>query len=324
MLSPAFPVDEASRLQQLRSLNVLDTAPEERFDRLTRLARRLFNVPMSLVTLVDQDRQWFKSSFGFAPTETPRSVSFCGHAILQDDIMMVADARDDERFHDNPAVAGDPGIRFYAGYPLTVTSGARLGTLCLLDTQPRTLDEEERDLLRDLGRMAEQELEAVQLASIDDLTRLSNRRGFESLARHALAACQRHGRPASFLFFDLNGFKAINDTHGHAEGDLALITFAQTLRGVFRESDVLGRLGGDEFVVLLTDATADSTREVLSRLQHDLTAANARAQRGYEIRYSVGLIEYDPARHGDVAALLAEADSAMYSDKLTHRVAPRA
>src|SRR5471030_178456 len=158
MKTPEIPTDEAKRIHALRAYNLLDTLPEERFDRLTRLARRLFDVPIALVSLVDAERQWFKSCVGLAASETGRDVSFCGHAILGDQILMVNDAALDERFHDNPLVVGDPNIRFYAGCPLTVGNGSKLGTLCLIDTRPRHLDDEERQLLRDLARMAEQEL----------------------------------------------------------------------------------------------------------------------------------------------------------------------
>jgi GAF domain-containing protein len=191
MIAPAIPVNESTRIDTLRSFNILDTSPEERFDRLTRLAKRLFNVPIALVSLVDTNRQWFKSCVGLSTSETPRDISFCGHAILGDDIFMVPDTLTDERFYNNPLVTGSPGIRFYAGCPLTVPDGSKLGTLCLVDNKPRILDDEERKLLQDLARMVEQETAAVQMATMDELTMLSNRRGFEALAEHALKACHR-------------------------------------------------------------------------------------------------------------------------------------
>lgn len=315
MLYPSKPNNEALRIQTLRALNVLDTPPEERFDRLTRLAKRLFNVPIALVSLVDGDRQWFKSCMGLEASETARDISFCGHAILGDQILTVCDAEQDMRFHDNPLVVGDPGIRFYAGCPLTVANGSKLGTLCLIDVKPRDLDDEERALLRDLARMAEQELAAVQMASMDELTLLSNRRGFEALARHALGVCRRLEKPATLLFFDLDDFKQINDTYGHAEGDGALKTFADVLRIAFRESDVIGRLGGDEFVALLTAADHVETSNIMARLREILDERNATLKRGYDIRFSVGQIEYNAERHPDVEALLADADKAMYLQK---------
>src|SRR6202046_3054918 len=118
MKPAAIPATEESRIAALRLLNILDTQPEERFDRLTRMARRLFSVPIAQGTLIDTDRQWFKSSAGVSNGETSRDVSFCAHAILDDEVMCIQDAIQDERFFDNPLVVGQPGIRFYAGCPL--------------------------------------------------------------------------------------------------------------------------------------------------------------------------------------------------------------
>ena len=321
MIAPPRPINEPQRLDTLRALNVLDSAPEERFDRLTRLAKRLFGVPIALVSLVDADRQWFKSCIGLDATETSRDVSFCGHAILEDHILVVPDTLSDVRFHDNPLVTGAPNIRFYAGCPLTVLNGSKLGTLCLIDVNPREMSEDDLELLRDLARMAEQELSAVQLATTDELTKMSNRRGFETLATHGLNMCQRLERPATMLFFDLNGFKAVNDTFGHTEGDRALVTFSEVLIHSMRQSDVVGRLGGDEFVVLLTSATAPETEIILSRMQEDLTKVNQEAKRGYDIKFSVGIIEFDLETHKDVHGVLAAADSEMYKNKVRSRTA---
>ncbi|UXC38002.1 sensor domain-containing diguanylate cyclase [Cupriavidus gilardii] len=313
MIPAPIPADDQRRLDALYSLNILDTAAEERFDRLTRLARRLFDVPIALVSLVDARRQWFKSSFGLAVRETPREQSFCGHAILRDDLLIVPDALQEQRFHDNPLVTGAPGVRFYAGCPLAVRGGAKVGTLCLIDTAPREFDQDDQALLHDLGRLAEQELESAQLASMDDLTMLSNRRGFSALAQHALAVCQRQGVPVTLLFFD--GFKAINDRFGHAEGDLALTAFADQLRRAFRQSDLIGRLGGDEFVVLLVDASAEQCDAMLDRLRQGVDAHNAQSQRGYRLDFSAGAVAFDSARHAGIADLLAQADQAMYANK---------
>jgi diguanylate cyclase (GGDEF)-like protein len=315
MLVPPTPSNESARLDALRALHILDTLPEERFDRLTRLARRLFGVPIAVVSLVDANRQWFKSCIGMEASETSRDVSFCAHAILGDAILMVPDALADERFRDNPLVTDEPNIRFYAGCPLRAADGCKVGTLCLIDVKPRVLDAEECALLHDLARMAEQELAAIQLATLDDLTLLSNRRGFEALAQHALSVCKRMGKPASLLFFDLNDFKQINDSLGHAEGDRALQRFAEVLRTALRESDVIGRLGGDEFVALLSGASNAETQEVTQRLAQLLDERNDETLRGYQIRFSVGQVSYEPARHGSVAELLAAADAAMYSHK---------
>jgi len=315
MLTPEKLENEDFRLNTLRSLNILDTPPEERFDRLTRMAKRIFNVPIAVVSLVDANRQWFKSCVGLSVRETSRDVSFCGHAILEDGILMVSDALADKRFYDNPLVINDPYIRFYAGCPLKAPNGSKLGTLCLIDVKPRGLDDEERGLLLDLALMAEQEIFTAQLATMDDLTLLSNRRGFEALAQHALNFCKRTGKPASMLFFDLNDFKNINDTFGHSAGDQALVVFADVLRNTFRDSDVIGRLGGDEFVALLTDTTSAGSMDLLGRLKQTIDSFNREARNGYDIRYSAGLIEYDVEKHSSIDNLIADADKAMYADK---------
>ena len=163
MLEPLLPADEAERLAALRALNILETAPEDRFDRITRLAARLFDVPIALVSLVDANRQWFKSCYGLSATETPRSVSFCGHAILSDDTFIIPDALLDARFADNPLVTGAPHVRFYAGQPLTGMDGLKLGTLCIIDHKPRHLSEQDREALRNLAALAQQELNLTQL-----------------------------------------------------------------------------------------------------------------------------------------------------------------
>lgn len=314
MKIPDIPADEAERLQALQSLHLLDSEREERFDRFTRLARRLFNVPMALVGLIDAEREWLKSAQGMEGiTETPRDLSFCGHTILRPETMVVPDALLDERFFDNPIVTGPPHIRFYAGRPLRSPSGHAVGTLCLLDTQPRQLNEEDLALLGDLADMVEHELAILLLATLDELTGLTNRRGFEALARHSLGMCRRMKRPAVLLFFDLDGFKRINDDYGHAEGDKALQTFARLLRSTFRESDVVARLGGDEFAVLLTNATQQDCDRALERLTLALYEHNAMA--AYPLRHSVGRADFDADKHADAAALLAEADRLMYRQK---------
>lgn len=153
-----LPENEARRIEALKALQLLDTEKEERFEQITRIAAAAFDVPIALVTLVDQDRQWFKSHFGLSATETPRDQAFCAHTILDTKLMIVRDTLLDTRFADNPLVTKEPRIRFYAGYPLTLPNGTSPGTLCLIDTRPRDLDETKRALLRDLGRLVEREL----------------------------------------------------------------------------------------------------------------------------------------------------------------------
>lgn len=315
MQKPPFPSNEAARIAVLHSLDILDTGPDERFDRLTRLAKRVFDVPIATVSLVDTDRQWFKSCVGLSTTQTSREISFCGHTILDDGLFVVEDAQADPRFADNPLATGDGGVRFYAGYPLTLHGKLRMGAFCIVDTKPRTLSDEERMLLRDLGRIAEHELEALELAATDALTGLSNRRGFEALGLHLLRSCKRTGSHASLLFFDLNGFKRINDVYGHTEGDRAIVGFANILRASVRETDVLARLGGDEFVALVVGADLGSETQIIERVRLGTERYHREAPRGYELKFSVGLASYDTSAEPSVADLIEVADHAMYVNK---------
>jgi len=151
--------DESARIAALRRYQILDTEPESGFDDLTMLASLICGTPMALITLVDVDRQWFKSRVGLSISETARAVSFCTHAIQHRDLFIVPDARHDDRFRDNPFVAGDPEIRFYAGAPLVTPDGYALGTLCVFDKVVRTLTREQLEALSALCRQAETQLE---------------------------------------------------------------------------------------------------------------------------------------------------------------------
>jgi len=312
---PDIPQDEAARLETLRSLNILDTASEERFDRLTRMAKRMFGVPIALVSLVDENRQWFKSCADLDVSETPRDISFCGHAILGNEVFIIPDATKDERFADNPLVLNEPNVRFYAGCPLRYLNGSRLGTLCIIDRKPRSLSEEDLQTLKDLASMVERELAAIQLATVDELTNITNRRGFMFLAQHSLSLCARQNIPASLVFFDLNNFKQVNDKFGHAEGDRALIAFAIQMKNSFRVSDLYARLGGDEFVALLTNTSKNLAEEVVAKFLQSLKKYNQEANREYDISVSYGIVEFNYDKHDTVDALLADGDSLMYEGK---------
>jgi len=318
MKAPQAPDDEEQRLSSLQSLNVLDTPPEERFDRVTRLAKSLFSVPIALVSLVDENRQWFKSCFGVDSSESGRDISFCGHTILQNDVFVIEDASKDERFYDNPFVTEPPNIRFYAGYPLTSHDGYNLGTLCIIDNKPRAFSAEDLAIFSDLGMLAQQELQAVQLATLDDLTQISNRRGFYMLAKHALAMSKRLDYSATILFFDLNKFKIINDKFGHQEGDNVLRYFADCMLMSFRESDVLCRLSGDEFVVLLTNHEPEDVKSALKRFSMNVDEINKFASNHYDIEYSTGVLNIDDLET-PIETLLGKADKLMYQNKIENR-----
>ena len=324
MQPPRMPENERERIAELQQLGILDTDAEERFDRYTRLAKRLFDVPIALISLVDTNRQWFKSSQGLDATETPRDISFCGHALLEQSILVVEDAIEDERFHDNPLVTEDPNIRFYAGCPVAGPGGHRLGTLCIIDRVPRSLEAEDLDALRDIAAMAASELAALRLATLDELTGIANRRGFEELAKQALAFCARAKDPVAAVMIDMDGFKNINDSHGHEAGDLALKEFAALLVNTFRDSDVIARIGGDEFCVLLTGATEAQADIGVMRLRRAVERRNGEGGHDFSLAFSAGVAAYEAGHHEGLMDLVNEADSRMYvikKDKPEARVA---
>lgn len=177
---------------------------------------------------------------------------------------------------------------------------------------PSLSPQQAREVLRDRARQAEQEVIGVTMASMDELTLLSNRHGFTSLAQLGLETCQRLEIPATLLFFDLDDFKHINYLYGRVEGDNALKTFADVLRIAFRESDVIGRLGDDEFVALLTGSSAVELSAIKARLEEILDERNATMRRGYDIRFSIGQVEYDACLHQSIDELLIEAERALH------------
>ncbi len=318
MLKPPLPIDETARLKSLHSLRILDTPSEERFDRLTRMARRIFGVDICLVSLVDSDRQWFKSKQGLEACETSREISFCGHAILQDGVFIVNDATSDDRFQDNPLVLGNPDIRFYAGCPIHGPGGQRIGTLCLIHPEPREFSDNDVSTLQDLAGMVDDEIAVASQVTVDDLTQVANRRGFHLVAGHMLSLCRRTGTDAELAYFDLDGFKAVNDSYGHAAGDKLLKHFADLLIKCFRTADVVARLGGDEFVVLMAGSKGIAVRAA-ERLE--LMANETDCEIRQKLAWSVGFIELDPDRHDTIESLLADADHRMYKDKVRRRVA---
>lgn len=319
MQAPKIPDNEAERLHALRTLEILDTTHEERFDRVTRMAKRMFGVSISLVSLIDEERQWFKSKQGLDAEETPRDISFCGHAINQEELLIIPNAIEDERFSENPLVTGYPNIRFYAGYPLKLRQGVNIGTLCLIDPKPRELEEEDQQLLQDLGAMIEQEIKSIQTASLDELTLISNRRGFLNLAEHSRKVSARKGTALSVILFDLDKFKPINDEFGHHEGDFALKEFARTLTETLRECDVVGRLGGDEFVALLTDLTPEQLDEVLQRLADNVKKLNQELNKPYSIEFSAGVAHFPHDSELPIEGMIEQADAAMYKQKKSNR-----
>jgi diguanylate cyclase (GGDEF)-like protein len=282
MERPRIPLDEAQRLAALHATRLLGSAPEETFDRITRTAARLLGVPIALVSLIDKDRQWFKSRTGLDACETSREISFCGHAILTDEPLVVPDAAQDARFVDNPLVTGDMHLRFYAGVQLYSVDRKKIGTLCVIDSKPRQLGPGELDALRDLARMVEQLVYHRQLAMAaqslserlqdasqapggaapasgelawlvahDLLTGLPNRQAMLRAIQGSVNSWRADGTPALVACINVDRFKRFNETLGHRAGDDILVGLATSLQSLLREGDMLARAGSDEFLVLL-------------------------------------------------------------------------
>ena len=301
------------------------------------MAKKIFDVEIALVTLLDNDRQWFKSCIGLNATETPRNISFCGHAIHGEGLFVVNDATKDERFHDNPLVAGDPKIRFYAGQPLTNEEGFRIGTLCVISPHPRDITRAEIDALEDLGKLAETALgsrnigetqqtlleeldKAKREAMIDPLSGLWNRRGVDELFDREIARASRVGESVAIVMTDLDHFKQINDNFGHSKGDEAIRLAADILKQNARPYDIVGRYGGEEFVTVFQGVDFKSLPSFGEKLlQSFRTKARLTLEDGkpHPFTTSFGLTAAAPTQQSPVDrdTLLRAADSALYKAK---------
>lgn len=352
MIRPAKPDNESARLEALRRYRILDTPREAAFDDLLAIAAAICDVPMGAVTLIDAERQWFKSKLGMddAP-ETSRDTAFCAHAILAPQALtVVPDARLDARFQGNPVVTTPPGIRFYAGAPLLDPAGLPLGTLCVMDHRPRELAPRQQEALAALSRQVSQLLElrrsseelALQLQDrawyeqklqafadaleahneelaqqlhLDALTGLANRRALIAALDDHLAG----DAPFCVALADIDHFKAINDTHGHGVGDDVLVRVGNGLRAAADGLGLLARHGGEEFAWLLPGLGLDAA---LARCDA-LRLAIADSVTALPVTISIGVAQRQPG--DDKASLLQRADLALYAAKHAgrNRVAAR-
>lgn len=345
MLDPSHS-DEQFRLEDLRSLNILDTPAEQAYDDVVKLASYICDTPIALISLVDEDRQWFKARVGLSAMETPRGQAFCAHAILDPEkVMEVPDTQLDERFVNNPLVTGEPSIRFYAGAPLLTPSGAALGTVCVIDKVPRKLTERQSEALQALSRQVVQllalrrvnaELELVAQANslrhlqlenhqrrieelnhdlqeqtlTDPLTALKNRRAFDTLLSQEFARFQRSKSPLCLLMVDADHFKAYNDAFGHVAGDHALMFIALAIKSQARAYDHVARYGGEEFCVILPDTELNDALVVAERIRESIKSINGLRRpmtASIGIAFSEGL--------GSPKRLVELADRAMYLAK---------
>ncbi|MBT9382442.1 sensor domain-containing diguanylate cyclase [Pseudooceanicola sp. CBS1P-1] len=311
--------DEAGRLAALRRTAILDTPPEAPFDRITALVCTVLGVPMAHVSLVDRDRVWLKSAVGLKIRGVPRDRSFCTLTIQTFEPMMIPDATQDARVRDLEAVTGEIGIRSYLGIPLESPDGYVLGSLCALDTRPRSFTEAEIATLKGFARLVMSELELRQIAHSDALTGAMTRRGWMEAAEREIAESRRDGMPAALLLMDIDHFKRINDTHGHASGDLVLREVAQTCFAELREADLLARIGGEEFAALLPLTDTEGALALAERLRAAISGRLLRVEGGMlHVTASFGVAGLTPGITG-IEDWLSAADALLYRAKMDGR-----
>ncbi len=319
MDAPKVPDKEELRLACLAELDILDTPSEPVYDRITELASELLDVPIALVSIVDKQRQWFKSKVGLDAAETSRDISFCGHVVYSNEPLVINDTLDDPRFADNPLVTDGPMIRFYAGMPISIAPDITLGTLCIIDTKPRQLDEQQLSILQKLSSVVIEIFNHERAALKDHLTGVFNRRMLDNLGSKFISEFNRSDTAFSVISFDIDYFKAINDEHGHDAGDRVLIGIANAVSGAMRGQDYLFRTGGEEFLVLVPGSTLDQATEYAERLRH-VIAANGFLTNvdGLTLTASFGVAEYHKSDRY-LQTLLKRADTALYDAKAAGR-----
>ena len=292
MLTPDLPANENTRIKTLQNLNVLDTPPEQRLDRVTQIAAKMFNVPIALVSLVDKERQWFKSCVGLTASETARDISFCGHAILSEQALVVTDTLADERFADNPLVRGEPNIRFYAGIPLEHENGCRLGTLCIIDSKPRSFNTDDITLLKELAVLVELELVNKLPNTTDPVTGLSNKAGFKLLAPISLKVCQKLNLKVSVVYLFMKGL--LSYRHDRQKYITILNTTAELYKTTFRATDIIAHYDENGFVALVSNADKHNTQELLDCLITQMNDVDFDVQHDSPIELITGVIDSSP------------------------------
>lgn len=296
-----LPDNEASRVSTLHGLGILDTPREDRFDRYARIAARSVDMPIALISLLDRERQWFKSAVGLDALETPREFSFCGHAILGDGVFEVRNARLDPRFRENPLVTGPPRIRFYAGAPLETPNGHKLGTLCVIDRVPHHMSDDEKTLLRDLADLVVEEIMRRGDSAIDRSTRVTQT---ISGANYFQSIPDAHG--LSVLLFDVDDVLASHDDRnsGTSPGEI----FADLLHDNFPAAQSIAHIGEYHFCVALEPDEAFDEVRAINRVCSDAKKM-LRFADGHEfLTPFVGRLHYNADRYASVSDMFVDAD----------------
>jgi diguanylate cyclase (GGDEF)-like protein len=306
------PYDEEERLEALKKLNILSGESEERFDRITRIAQRMFAVPMADFSIIDADRQRFKSCYGLNGDSIPRDIAMANYAILKNDIFVVPDTMADDRFAGNPLVVSQPKIRFFASYPIHSKGGYRVGALSIADREPRGLSAHDQSVFRDLAEMIENELSFMEASQFDRYTQMSINDGFFNIAEQSLRVCERQKNPAVAVVFDVKKKINVPDLDSDFEKDKHVKVFANQLRHFFRKSDVVGRLGSEEFTALLVNARSEHVDEIVRKLQTSIDIYNSESGGRHQVTFSHAIAEFDPEHPVTSNALVQMANRALH------------
>lgn len=321
------------KLAQLPESTFFCTPIEERFERLTRLARRALNVPVAAITFLNEEKQWFKSVAGWAVTELPNEQSFCPITLAAGQLTVFEDTHQDSAVRAHPLVTTGPQFRFYAGLPILDENDNLCGTFCIFDQKPRQLTPRDRSTLEDLAALTQREIVGEHMRSVhtsltsklgiarresmmDPLTRLWNRRGASVLIKGALDSAREQGSTVGLAILDLDNFKRINDTYGHQIGDEVLRKTALRLIQSIRGNDSVCRVGGDEFLLLMKDVDSDTARQTAERLRRSVGGTPIPTRQGdITVSTSVGFAVRAGSEETTVEELIGRADAALMKSK---------
>ncbi len=306
---------DQERLEALQSYDILDTPPEPAFDRIVRLIKRTFDIPIAIVSVIDAHRQWYKAYDGMSNSEAALGDTFCRFTMIDGKSMIICNATEDARVSGSPYVTGGPNIRFYASSPLITPGGHIIGTICAIDSKPRDFSERETAILEDIAAITMDTMEMRRLAETDALTGVMSRRGLMDAGRLALMRTRRARQDLTCVTLDIDHFKAINDRFGHAGGDKVLEAVVAACTIHLREIDHFGRIGGEEFAILLENTDARGGVVVAEKLRKAIEALEiVRDGNRVPVTASFGVASQSQAG-GDLAALLGVADANLYAAK---------
>jgi len=310
---------EMERLAALEQLDLLDAPRDEGFDRIVRLIKQIFAIDIGLVSLIDAHRQWYQACSGFAGDEVPREDTFCRYVVDYEEPVIVQDTTRDPRFAQHPAVTGESHVRFYAGVPLMTKAGHIIGTVCAIDRRPRSFGARDLAILEELAGAAMDRIELLQSAATDSLTEALTRRAFKQEADQLISLAVRHQHNLSAIVLDIDRFKSVNDTHGHAAGDQVLRAVAATCKANLRAGDLFGRLGGEEFCIVLPHIDREGATAAAEKMRSAIAAQLIQGGFGaLSVTASFGISSMSIVTK-DIETLLAQADAAMYHAKNSGR-----